>query len=129
MSINNLFLAIASILAGIAVIGGAFASHSLKNILTDYALSIWETGIKYQMYHSLGLFLIAILMKIEKIPSIWLNIAGFTFIIGIILFSGSLYLLSFTGIKWLGAITPLGGVAFIIGWGCLTFFAFSFNEK
>ncbi|BAQ60431.1 hypothetical protein GM3708_837 [Geminocystis sp. NIES-3708] len=126
---NNLFLAIASILAGLAVIGGAFASHSLKNILTDYALSIWETGIKYQMYHSLGLFLVAILMKSQEISSIWLNTAGFAFIIGIILFSGSLYLLSFTEIKWLGAITPLGGVAFILGWGCLAFFAFSFNEK
>ncbi len=121
---NNLFLAIASILAGLAVIGGAFASHSLKTILTDYALSIWETGIKYQMYHSIGLFLIAILTKVEKIPSIWLNTAAVAFMVGILLFSGSLYALSLTGVKWLGAITPLGGVAFIVGWGCLTFFAF-----
>lgn len=124
MPINNLFLATASILAGLAVIGGAFASHSLKNIFSDYALSIWETGIKYQMYHSISLFLIAILMKLEKMPSMWLNTAGFSFILGIILFSGSLYTLSFTNIKWLGAITPLGGVAFIFGWVCLAIFAF-----
>jgi uncharacterized membrane protein YgdD (TMEM256/DUF423 family) len=124
MPMNNLFLAIASILAGLAVIGGAFASHSLKSVLTDYALSIWETGIKYQMYHSIGLFLIAILMKGEKMPSMWLNTAAFAFIVGIVLFSGSLYGLSLSEIKWLGAITPLGGVAFIMGWGCLAFFAF-----
>lgn len=124
MTMNNLFLAIASILAGLAVIGGAFASHSLKSILTDYALSIWETGIKYQMYHSIGLFLIAILMKGEKMSSVWLNTAAFAFMVGIVLFSGSLYALSLSGIKWLGAITPLGGVAFIFGWGCLAFFAF-----
>lgn len=123
MPMNNLCLGIASILAGLAVIGGAFASHSLKSILTDYSLSIWETGIKYQMYHSISLFLVAILMKGEKIPSIWLNTAAIAFMVGIVLFSGSLYALSLSGIKWLGAITPLGGVAFIIGWGCLAFFA------
>jgi uncharacterized membrane protein YgdD (TMEM256/DUF423 family) len=63
-------------------------------------------------------------MKVEKMPSIWLNTAAVAFIVGILLFSGSLYALSLTGVKWLGAITPLGGVAFIVGWGCLAFFAF-----
>lgn len=115
---TRIFLAIASALGGISVIFGAFASHALKDRLSDRALQIWETGTKYQMYHAIALILIALL--ITRFPSSTpLMVSGYAFIAGVILFSGSLYALSLSGIKWLGAITPLGGVAFIIGWACL----------
>lgn len=115
---TRIFLAIASILGGISVVLGAFAAHALKDRLSDRALAIWETGTRYQMYHALALILIALL--ISRFPnSTPLIAAGFAFIAGIFIFSGSLYALSLSGIKWLGAITPLGGVAFIIGWICL----------
>lgn len=118
-TVTRIFLAIAGALGGISVILGAFASHTLKERLSDHALAIWETGTKYQMYHALALILIALL--ISRFPnSTLLNVAGFAFIAGVFIFSGSLYALSLSGIKWLGAITPLGGVAFIIGWISLT---------
>lgn len=110
---------VGSILAGLAVAGGAFASHALKDRLSDRALDIFETGIKYQMYHALALLLIALLLTRQDNPPSSLVGAGYGFIAGIIVFSGSLYALSLTGIKWLGAITPIGGVAFLIGWGSL----------
>ena len=115
---TRIFLAIASALGGISVILGAFASHALKDRLSERALAIWETGTKYQMYHALALIAIALL--IARFPnSRLLMVAGYAFISGVVIFSGSLYALSLSGIKWLGAITPLGGVAFIIGWACL----------
>ena len=115
---TRIFLAIASALGGISVVLGAFASHALKDKLSDRALEIWETGTKYQMYHALALILVALL--ISRFPdSILLVVAGYAFVAGVTIFSGSLYALSLSGIKWLGAITPLGGAAFIIGWACL----------
>ncbi len=105
-----------SILAGLSVAGGAFASHALKDKLSDRALEIFETGTKYQMYHALALILVALLLtRLETIP-ITLSSAGYAFIIGVVIFSGSLYALSLTGIKWLGAIAPIGGAAFLVGW-------------
>lgn len=115
---TRIFLAIASALGGISVVLGAFASHALKDKLSDRALEIWETGTKYQMYHALALILVALL--ISRFPdSVLLVVAGYAFVAGVTIFSGSLYALSLSGIKWLGAITPLGGAAFIIGWACL----------
>jgi uncharacterized membrane protein YgdD (TMEM256/DUF423 family) len=116
--IVRVFMAIAASLGGLSVILGAFASHALKVRLSDRALEIWETATKYQMYHALALLFIALLLS-RATTSTPLIIAGYAFIAGIVLFSGSLYALSLTDIKWLGAITPLGGVALIIGWGCL----------
>lgn len=116
---TRIFLAIAASLGGLSVILGAFASHALKERLSDRALEIWETGTKYQMYHSLALLLVALLLSRLETGSIPLVAAGVAFVVGVILFSGSLYALSLSGVKWLGAITPLGGVAFIIGWACL----------
>jgi len=121
---TRIFLAIAAILAGISVAGGAFASHALKNQLTPRSIEIFETGVRYQMYHALALLMVALLLTRAEVGQIPLIAAGSAFIIGIAIFSGSLYGLSLTGIKWLGAITPLGGVAFLIGWGCLTVAAF-----
>ncbi len=115
------FIAIASILAGLSVVGGAFASHALKEKISDRALEIFETGTRYQMYHALALLLVSLLLLIQAdSPAPKTLIAsGISFILGIIIFSGSLYALSLSGIKWLGAITPIGGVAFLIGWACL----------
>ena len=116
---SQIFLAIAATFGGVSVILGAFASHALKDKLSERALEIWETGTKYQMYHALALFLVALLLNYLSNSSMPLTIAGYAFIVGTILFSGSLYALSLSGIKILGAITPLGGVAFITGWLCL----------
>ena len=121
----RIFLAIAAILAGLAVAAGAFASHALRDKLSDRALEIFETASRYQMYHALALLLVAVLLAQVAVPSTLLNTAGYAFLAGIVLFSGSLYALSLSGVKWLGAITPLGGVAFLIGWGCVAAAAWS----
>jgi uncharacterized membrane protein YgdD (TMEM256/DUF423 family) len=130
---TRIFLAIAAILGGLAVAAGAFASHALKEKLTERALEIFETGARYQMYHALALLLVALLCNSGlqtlpyEAPPPTLVTAGISFIVGVVIFSGSLYALSLTGIKWLGAITPLGGAAFILGWGCLAVAAWSFK--
>lgn len=122
---TKLFLSIAGIFGALAVINGAFASHALKEHLSDKYLAIFETGVRYQMYHALALLLVALLLTQLEITPIALLVSGFAFIAGIVIFSGSLYALSLTEIKWLGAITPLGGVGFILGWVCLVVAAFN----
>ena len=94
------FLSIAAILAGLSVAGGAFASHALKDKLSDRALAIFETGSKYQMYHALALLTIGLLLSRSEGASTLLNTAGLAILAGIVLFSGSLYALSLSGIKW-----------------------------
>ena len=93
---------------------GAFGAHSLKNILDEYGKSIYEKAVLYQMFHTMALFAVAVVQHFDKERSF--SMAGWGFLAGIILFSGSLYLLATTGMKWLGAITPIGGVAFLFGW-------------
>ena len=124
---TQLFLTIAALFGGLAVAGGAFASHALRDKLSDRALEIFEVGIRYQMYHALALILVALLLSRAEAGQLPLTIAGYAFIAGVLIFSGSLYALSFSGIKWLGAITPLGGAAFLIGWGCLAIAAWSYK--
>ncbi|WP_309228799.1 DUF423 domain-containing protein [Microcoleus sp. FACHB-831] len=124
---TQIFLAIASILAGLSVAAGAFATHALREKLSDRAIEIFETGARYQMYHALALLVVALLLSRAETSHSFLVASGVAFIAGIALFSGSLYALSFSGIKWLGAIAPLGGAAFLIGWGCLAVAAFSFK--
>ena len=91
----------------------------MKEKLTERALEIFQTGARYQMYHALALILVALLLSRAEVAQTPLTVAGSAFIAGIAIFSGSLYALSLTGIKWLGAIAPLGGAALILGWGCL----------
>lgn len=123
----QIFLAIAAMFGGLSVAAGAFGSHALRAQLSDRALEIFETGARYQMYHALALLAVGILLtRAEPIPST-LSISGFAFIAGIFLFSGSLYALSISGIKWLGAITPVGGACFILGWVCLAIAAFGYK--
>jgi uncharacterized membrane protein YgdD (TMEM256/DUF423 family) len=126
---SSIFLGLGAILAGLAVAGGAFASHALKERLTERALEIFETGTRYQMYHSLALLLVALLLSQTPTGQSSFIAAGVAFLVGIALFSGSLYALALSGIKWLGVITPLGGVAFLIGWGCLVSAAFTFKPS
>ncbi len=125
---TRIFLAIAATLGGISVILGAFASHALQDRLSERALEIWQTGTKYQMYHALALIFIALLLERFPNGSTPLIMAGYAFIAGIVLFSGSLYALSLSGIKILGAVTPLGGVAFITGWICLVIAALNIEH-
>ncbi len=124
---TKIFIAIAAIFGGLSVGSGAFASHALKEKLTENALKIWETGSKYQMYHALALLLVALLLTKAETSQNSLIYSGIAFIIGIFIFSGSLYALSLSGIKWLGAITPIGGVALLIGWGCLAISAWNYQ--
>lgn len=125
--LTRIFLATAALFGGLSVVGGAFASHALKEKLTDRALEIFETGARYQMYHALALLLVALLLSRSQDSQTFFAVAGWAFIVGTVIFSGSLYALSLTNIKWLGAITPLGGVAYIVGWGCLAVAAWSFK--
>ncbi len=114
----RLFFAIASLLGALSVAGGAFGAHALKGTLSETALGSFETGVRYQMYHAIALLVVALLLK--QSPSVsTLTAAGWCFIVGIVLFSGSLYGLSLGGIKALGPVTPLGGVALMAGWVCL----------
>lgn len=122
---SQIFLAIASIFGGLAVGAGAFATHALRERLSDRSLEIFEVAVRYQMYHALALLLVALLISREQFPQPMLIAAGWTFIIGILIFSGSLYVLSLTDVKILGAITPIGGAAFIAGWSALAIAAFS----
>ncbi|MDG0790280.1 DUF423 domain-containing protein [Cohnella ginsengisoli] len=114
------YVGIGAVVAGLAVAFGAFGAHSLKETLSEHDLEVFETGVRYQMYHGLGILLVALLS--ERLPSA-LKLTRWSarlLLIGTVLFSGSLYLLALSGIDWLGAITPLGGVAFLAGWACLT---------
>jgi uncharacterized membrane protein YgdD (TMEM256/DUF423 family) len=125
--LTRIFLTAAALFGGLSVAGGAFASHALKSQLSDRALAIFETGARYQMYHALALLLVALLLIRAQESQTFFAVAGWAFIAGTIVFSGSLYALSLTNIKWLGAITPLGGVSYIVGWGCLAVAAWSFK--
>jgi len=146
---TQFFLTIAAIFGGTSVAAGAFGSHALRKQLSDRALEIFETGVRYQMYHALALLAVGILLSLttlimptfsgntvitgalspEQLQAIasLLTIAGFAFVFGIVIFSGSLYALSLTGVGWLGAVTPLGGACFLVGWSCFAIAAFKYR--
>lgn len=98
----------------IAVAAGAFGAHALKHYLTPEMLAIWHTAVTYQMVHALALLVLATLML--RLRSVWLQRAGISMVCGIVLFSGSLYALALSGVRVLGAVTPLGGIGFLAGW-------------
>ena len=119
---ENIFFMIAAILGGLGVALGAFGAHALSARLTPDLLQTFETGVRYHFYHAFAL--LAVAYAIGRWPQSNLpTIAGWLFVAGVLIFSGSLYLLALTGIRWLGAITPIGGVAFIAGWLCLAWAA------
>lgn len=122
---TQIFLSLAAILGGLSVAAGAFGSHALREKMSERSLEIFDIGTRYQMYHALALLVVALLLsRIESPPPILLA-SGWLFIIGIVIFSGSLYALSLSGVKYLGAIAPIGGAALIAGWGALAFAAWS----
>lgn len=116
---DRTFFVIGSLLAGLAVLLGAFGAHGLKNLVSPDMIDTWEKAVRYQVYHALALLLLAWAITHWPEGASWWSVGGWLFLAGIVLFSGSLYLLVLSGIRWLGAITPLGGVAFGIGWLCL----------
>ncbi|VVQ36514.1 hypothetical protein PS943_04812 [Pseudomonas fluorescens] len=111
------FLMLAAFFGFTGVALGAFAAHGLKSRLTSEYLAIFHTGVTYQLVHTLALLGIALLAT--QIPGRLITWAGASFVVGILLFSGSLYLLTMTGVSKLGIITPFGGLAFLVGWFCL----------
>ena len=130
----RIFLCSGSLLAALAVITGAFGAHALKSRLSTENLQIFETAVRYQMYHSFAL--IAIFLLSDKLNSSFLNYSGIFFVAGILLFSGSVYLLScreLLGIEgWknvLGPLTPLGGLCFVCGWICIVIASLKYNIK
>lgn len=112
-----LFLRLAAA-SGFIVVGlGAFGAHGLRNMLDAAALGTWETAVQYQMLHVVALLAVGLLSLRGELAL--LRWSGWSFVLGTLLFSGSLYLLALTGVRWLGMITPLGGVCFLLGWGLL----------
>jgi uncharacterized membrane protein YgdD (TMEM256/DUF423 family) len=118
------FLLVAAGFAGLtAVAAGAFGAHALRGSLTPDLLAIYQTAALYHLLHAVALFGAALLGRVESVSALALA-TGIAFIVGILLFSGSLYLLAITGTRWLGAITPIGGVAFMVGWATLIWAGF-----
>lgn len=111
---KNTFYILGSLSAFLSVALGAFGAHSLKSSLSSEMLDIFETAVRYQIYHSFALFIAG--WALEKFEAGIFSTAGWLFLAGIVLFSGSLYALAFTGTRWFGAITPFGGLAFLAGW-------------
>ena len=114
---NHRWIAIGALMGLLAVIAGTFAAHGLDQRLSPDMLKVFETGVRYHMYHALAILVAALIGgdASKRLPSI----AAGCFLMGIVFFSGSLYLLAITGAKWLGMITPVGGVSFLAGWGVL----------
>lgn len=108
------FAVLGAVSAGLAVAAGAFGAHALRIRLPPDLLAVFETGARYQMYHALAL--LAVAWAASRWPTPALQAAGWCFVAGTVLFSGSLYLLSLTGVRWLGAVTPLGGLLLLAGW-------------
>ena len=126
----NLLISLGAVCAGLAVALGAFAAHGLKSKLSESMLAVFQTGVQYQFIHTLAILACGALlqMKLGAKSQKYFFIAAICFIIGILCFSGSLYALALTGIKWFGPITPFGGLLFIIGWGVFSFAALNIKE-
>jgi uncharacterized membrane protein YgdD (TMEM256/DUF423 family) len=118
---DRTFLLVGSVAAFLAVALGAFGAHGLRGRLSPEMLAIFQTGVQYQMYHALALLATGLMMA--RVSGWLIQTAGWCFAAGMVMFSGSLYALALTGVTILGAITPIGGLAFLAGWACLAFAA------
>lgn len=116
-----------SIFMAFAVAFGAFGAHIVQDMLTADRFAVYQTGVEYHFYHAIGLLIIGTLALIEK-PNRWLTYSSYCMISGILIFSGSLYILTLTDTGWLGAITPIGGFAFILGWVFLVVGIYQFSK-
>ena len=114
---DKTFLLVGALAGFLAVAFGAFGAHALRARLSPEMLAVFETGARYQMYHALAIVLVALILG--RLDGWLVRTAGWMFTAGIVLFSGSLYALALTGVTTFGAVTPLGGLAFLIGWGLL----------
>lgn len=114
---DRTFLLIGALAGFIGVMFGAFGAHALRNRLAPEMLAVFETGVRYQMYHAFAILIVA--LAAARIDGWLIRGAGWSFTAGIVLFSGSLYALALTGVTTLGAITPVGGLAFLLGWALL----------
>ena len=115
---SKLWLALGASYGFLAVALGAFGAHALKAKLTPDLLAVWKTGVEYHFYHALALVAVGLLAR-QLQPSGALTAAGVCFALGVLLFSGSLYALALSGVRVLGAVTPFGGLLFLVGWACL----------
>jgi uncharacterized membrane protein YgdD (TMEM256/DUF423 family) len=115
--LDRVFAALGALLALLGVAFGAFGAHALRARLTAADLAIFETGVRYQMYHALALLFVA--WAATRWPGGLVHAAGWAFVVGVFVFSGSLYVLVLSGLRWMGAITPLGGLALLLGWALL----------
>lgn len=111
------WFATGAVLCGLGVVIGAFGAHGLRDRLSADMLAVFETGVRYHLIHALAL--LAVAWAASRWPGPYIAAAGWLFIVGITIFSGSLYILAISGSRWLGAITPIGGLCLIVGWGCL----------
>lgn len=127
MRLAQLLLALGAVAGGLGVVFGAFGAHALKARLTVAALDTWQTAVLYQFVHAVGLLAVGLWLKLAVADGLpadrALSFAGIAFAVGILLFSGSLYALALGGPRWLGPVTPIGGLAFIAGWLALVFAA------
>jgi uncharacterized membrane protein YgdD (TMEM256/DUF423 family) len=114
---DKMFLLVGAVAGFLAVALGAFGAHGLRSRLSPDMLAVFETGVRYHMYHTLAILIVALMLA--RIDGWMIRAAGWAFTVGIVLFSGSLYVLALTGVTVLGAITPIGGVAFLLGWALL----------
>jgi uncharacterized membrane protein YgdD (TMEM256/DUF423 family) len=116
-AMDRTFFALGSLSAGLAVALGAFGAHALKQRLSPEMLAVFDTGVRWQLAHALAL--LAVAWAVTRWPGAAVAASGWLFVAGTLLFSGSLYALALSGVRGLGAITPLGGAAWIVGWACL----------
>jgi len=116
-----------ALFAFLGVAAGAFGAHSLRDVVSLHYLNVFETAVRYQMYHAIGLLVTGFML--DRREDTYFRFAGWMFVAGILLFSGSLYILSLTGKSWVGAITPFGGVSFLAGWFLLILGIFTSSKN
>lgn len=119
---ERVFLALGAVLGLLGVAAGAFGAHAIRGVVSPERLATWETAARYQLYHALALLIVGLLLSVRGDGGSGagpITLAGWAFTVGIVVFAGSLYLLALTDVRWLGAITPFGGAAFLLGWALL----------
>lgn len=124
---SRIFLMLGALFAFLGVAAGAFGAHSLRDVVSSHYLNVFETGVRYQMYHAIGLLITGLML--DRREDTYIRFAGWMFVTGILLFSGSLYILSLTGKSWVGAITPFGGVSLLAGWFLLMLGIFTSSKN